>query len=114
MEIEWYKYMKEGVNNEMKGETNAWLKQGDTPVKQGDMLVKQRRYAGCGSRLQQVHLKAISNSAVMTIGSTFKELPGQNTNDNYLNGMEMPLALDRRWIGAAGERCGPSRDRGLY
>ena len=36
MEIEWYKYMKEGVNNEMKGETNA-SKQGDTPVKQGDM-----------------------------------------------------------------------------
>ena len=29
--------MKEGVNNEMKGETNAWLKYGDTPVKQGDM-----------------------------------------------------------------------------
>ena len=37
MEIEWYKYMKEGVNNEMKGETNACLKQGDTPVKQGNM-----------------------------------------------------------------------------
>ena len=37
MEIEWYKYMKEGVNNEMKGETNTCPKQGDTPVKQGDM-----------------------------------------------------------------------------
>ena len=36
MEIEWYKYMK-GVNNEMKGETNACPKQGDTPVKRGDM-----------------------------------------------------------------------------
>ena len=29
--------MKEGVHNEMKGETNACPKQGDTPVKQGDM-----------------------------------------------------------------------------
>ena len=29
--------MKEGVNNKMKGETNACPKQGDTPVKQGDM-----------------------------------------------------------------------------
>ena len=37
MEIEWYKYMKEGVNNEMKGETNTYPKQGDTLVKQGDM-----------------------------------------------------------------------------
>ena len=37
MEIEWYKYMKEGINNKMKGETNACPKQGDTPVKQGDM-----------------------------------------------------------------------------
>ena len=44
MEIEWYKYMKEGINNKMKGETNACLKQGDTPVKQGDTQ-------GVGSRL---------------------------------------------------------------
>ena len=44
MEIKWYKYMKEGVNNKMKGETNAWLKHGDTPVKQGDTQ-------GVGSRL---------------------------------------------------------------
>ena len=28
--------MKEGVNNKMKGETNAWLKHSDTPVRQGD------------------------------------------------------------------------------
>ena len=28
--------MKEGINNEIKGETNACPKQGDTPVKQGD------------------------------------------------------------------------------
>ena len=28
--------MKEGVNDKMKGETNTWLKHGDTPVKQGD------------------------------------------------------------------------------
>ena len=52
MEIEWYKYMKEGVNNKIKGETNAWLKHSNTPVKQGNTLVKQRRYVGCGSRLQ--------------------------------------------------------------
>ena len=37
MEIEWYKYIKEGVNNEMKGETNTCPKQGNTLVKQGDM-----------------------------------------------------------------------------
>ena len=27
---------EEGANNEMKGETNAWLKHGDTLVKRGD------------------------------------------------------------------------------
>ena len=27
---------EEGVNNEIKGETNAWLKRGDTLVKRGD------------------------------------------------------------------------------
>ena len=27
---------KEGANNKMKGETNAWLKHGDTLVKRGD------------------------------------------------------------------------------
>ena len=37
MEIKWYKHMKVGVSNKIKGETNAWLKQGDTLVKQGDM-----------------------------------------------------------------------------
>ena len=36
MEIKWYKYMKEGVNNKMKGETNTWLKHSDMLVKQGD------------------------------------------------------------------------------
>jgi hypothetical protein len=36
MEIKWYKYMKEGVNNKMKGDANAWLKRGDTLVIQGD------------------------------------------------------------------------------
>ena len=25
MEIKWYKYMKEGINNKMKGETNTWV-----------------------------------------------------------------------------------------
>ena len=49
MEIEWYKYMKEGVNNKMKGETNACPKHGDTPVKPGDTQ-------GVGSRLQIVLL----------------------------------------------------------
>jgi hypothetical protein len=29
--------MKEGVNNKMKGDANAWLKRGDTLVIQGDM-----------------------------------------------------------------------------
>ena len=28
---------EEGANNKMKGETNTWLKHGDTLVKQGDM-----------------------------------------------------------------------------
>ena len=28
--------MKVGVHNKIKGEANAWLKQGDTLVKQGD------------------------------------------------------------------------------
>ena len=37
IENKWYKCIKEGVNNEMKGETNACPKQSDTPVKQGDM-----------------------------------------------------------------------------
>ena len=37
MENKWYKYMKEGINNKIKGETNVCPKQGDTPVKQGDM-----------------------------------------------------------------------------
>jgi hypothetical protein len=37
MEIKWYKYMKEGVNNKIKGDANAWLKRGDTLVIQGDM-----------------------------------------------------------------------------
>ena len=27
---------EEGANNKMKGETNAWLKHGDTLVKRGD------------------------------------------------------------------------------
>ena len=36
--------MKEGINNKMKGKTNACPKQGDTPVKQGDTQ-------GVGSRL---------------------------------------------------------------
>ena len=27
---------EEGANNKIKGETNAWLKHGDTLVKQGD------------------------------------------------------------------------------
>ena len=34
-----------GVSNKIKGETNAWLKQGNTLVKQGDTQ-------GVGSRLQ--------------------------------------------------------------
>ena len=33
MEMKWYKYMKEGINNKMKGETNACPKHGDTLVR---------------------------------------------------------------------------------
>jgi hypothetical protein len=32
MEIKWYKYIKEGVNNKIKGDANTWLKCGNILV----------------------------------------------------------------------------------
>jgi hypothetical protein len=37
MEIKRYKYMREGVNNKIKEDTNAWLKRGDMLIRQGDI-----------------------------------------------------------------------------